>query len=152
MAADALAANVSSAIFGSNGSGGLLKGGLSILGSLLGGLGGMGGGAAKLGSSTFGQSLWPIPKFAAGGDFMGGMRLVGEQGPELEMTGASRIFNANQTKNILNGGGKSMVVNYSPTVHIDSRSDRASIIQDMQRINRQGQAELVSVLENQGRI
>jgi phage-related minor tail protein len=42
--------------------------------------------------------------FADGGDFMGGYRLVGELGPELEATGPSRIFNAQQTRQILGGG------------------------------------------------
>lgn len=46
-----------------------------------------------------------IPGYAAGGDFGGGLRLVGENGPELEVTGPSRIYNANQTASMLNGGG-----------------------------------------------
>jgi len=33
-----------------------------------------------------------LPKFAAGGNHSGGMRLVGENGPELELTGPSRII------------------------------------------------------------
>lgn len=54
-----------------------------------------------------------IPGFASGGDFGGGYRLVGEHGAELEATGASRIFNAQQTKDILsgNGGSTQIVVN-----------------------------------------
>lgn len=43
--------------------------------------------------------------FASGGDFGGGLRIVGENGPELEATGASRIYNAAQTAEILSGGG-----------------------------------------------
>ncbi len=48
-----------------------------------------------------------IPGFASGGNFGGGMRLVGENGPELEITGPSRIYNANQTAAMLanNNGG-----------------------------------------------
>lgn len=42
-----------------------------------------------------------IPGFAAGGDFAGGWRIVGENGPELEATGPARIFNANQTGDLL---------------------------------------------------
>lgn len=42
-----------------------------------------------------------VPGFAAGGSFAGGLRLVGENGPELEVTGPSRIFNADQTRNLL---------------------------------------------------
>lgn len=41
--------------------------------------------------------------FARGGDHMGGLRLVGEEGPELEATGPSRIFSARQTKEMLGG-------------------------------------------------
>lgn len=44
------------------------------------------------------------PAFANGGIHTGGVRLVGENGPELEVTGPSRIYNANQTAAILNGG------------------------------------------------
>ena len=40
---------------------------------------------------------------------MGGVRLVGEQGPELEFTGASRIYSAQKTKARLAGGGAGMI-------------------------------------------
>ena len=45
-----------------------------------------------------------IPKFASGGSHFGGLRIVGERGPELEVTGPSRIFNATQTRNMMRGG------------------------------------------------
>lgn len=48
-----------------------------------------------------------VPGYASGGDFGGGLRLVGENGPELEVTGPSRIYNANQTASMLRGGGSS---------------------------------------------
>lgn len=151
MVSDALAANLSSAIFGANGSGGLLKGGLDILGSILGGFGGgKSAGGLKLGSSNFGQFLWPIPKFATGGDFSGGMRLVGEHGPELEMTGPSRIFNANQTKDILSAGKKGVSVNYSPVIQIDARADRTEVHAIVSRAVKQGNADLVDKLSRQG--
>ncbi|WP_050508111.1 phage tail tape measure protein [Pseudomonas syringae] len=51
-----------------------------------------------------------VPAFAMGGDHLGGLRLVGENGPELEVTGPSRIFNANQTAAMLNGGGSGATV------------------------------------------
>lgn len=44
-----------------------------------------------------------IPAFASGGMHTGGLRLVGENGAELEATGPSRIFNASQTQDILGG-------------------------------------------------
>jgi exonuclease VII small subunit len=51
------------------------------------------------------QTQSGVKKFASGGDFGGGLRLVGENGPELEVTGPSRIFNAQKTQDILRGGG-----------------------------------------------
>jgi len=42
-----------------------------------------------------------IPGYAAGGDHGGGWRIVGENGPELEATGPSRIFNARQTNDLM---------------------------------------------------
>ena len=44
-----------------------------------------------------------VPRFAAGGGHLGGLRLVGEDGPELEVTGPSRIYNASQTQQLLAG-------------------------------------------------
>lgn len=45
-----------------------------------------------------------VPSFADGGIHEGGVRLVGENGPELEVTGPSRIFNAGDTAGMLSGG------------------------------------------------
>lgn len=53
------------------------------------------------------QAAPTIPAFASGGDHAGGLRIVGENGPELEATGPSRIFNAGQTAAMMNGGGGS---------------------------------------------
>lgn len=62
--------------------------------------------------ASFASSL--LPKFEHGGVHAGGLRLVGERGPELEYTGPSRIFNATQTKNMLAGsGGDNIVINIS---------------------------------------
>lgn len=48
-----------------------------------------------------------VPGFAAGGMFGGGLRLVGESGPELEVTGPSRIWSSSQTASLLSGIGSS---------------------------------------------
>ena len=45
-----------------------------------------------------------LPGFANGGMHSGGYRIVGENGPEIEATGTSRIYNANQTAAMLGGG------------------------------------------------
>lgn len=44
-----------------------------------------------------------VPGYATGGQHSGGWRLVGENGPEIEYTGPSRIFNAGDTRNMLAG-------------------------------------------------
>jgi len=46
-----------------------------------------------------------VPRFAAGGFHSGGLRLVGEKGPELEITGPSRIYNSQRTKDLLSDSG-----------------------------------------------
>ena len=54
-------------------------------------------------------ALGGTPAFATGGMHSGGLRLVGENGPELEVTGPSRIFNADQTRSMLSSNrGNSM--------------------------------------------
>lgn len=52
----------------------------------------------------------PVAAFAKGGFHSGGLRLVGENGPELEVTGPSRIFSAEQTRSILEGGDNAQLV------------------------------------------
>lgn len=42
-----------------------------------------------------------VPGFAGGGDFAGGIRMVGEVGPEIEATGASRIHSTQSLMNAL---------------------------------------------------
>tara|TARA_R110000851_G_scaffold22894_2_gene67600 strand:- start:18039 stop:21287 length:3249 start_codon:yes stop_codon:yes gene_type:complete len=46
-----------------------------------------------------------LPGFASGGFHTGGLRIVGENGPELEATGASRIFSSGQLSSMMGGGG-----------------------------------------------
>lgn len=47
----------------------------------------------------------PIEYFANGGDFGGGLRMVGERGPELEATGPSRITNTESLMSLFKSGG-----------------------------------------------
>lgn len=63
--------------------------------------------AAALGIMGFSPDpfMGYVPKYAAGGTFAGGLRIVGENGPELEATGPSRIWNAAQISGALRGGG-----------------------------------------------
>ena len=50
-----------------------------------------------------------IPGFANGGMHSGGLRLVGENGPELEVTGPSRVYNNADTKNMLSGDSEELI-------------------------------------------
>ncbi len=53
---------------------------------------------------------WSGPSFAGGGYHAGGLRLVGERGPELEFTGPSHILSASDTATLLSGGGLATAV------------------------------------------
>lgn len=50
-----------------------------------------------------------VPAFASGGSFAGGLRMVGERGPELEVTGPARIYSAAQTAQMLGGGNAELI-------------------------------------------
>ena len=49
--------------------------------------------------AQYGQ--YAIPGFAMGGQHRGGLRLVGESGPEMEITGPSSISNSSDTRSML---------------------------------------------------
>ena len=50
-----------------------------------------------------------VKGFASGGYHSGGLRVVGENGPELEATGPSRIYSSQQTKSLMSGGSGEVV-------------------------------------------
>jgi len=54
-------------------------------------------------SSEYWSGAVSVPGFASGGMHMGGLRMVGENGPELEATGAARIYSATQTRAMMGG-------------------------------------------------
>lgn len=66
-----------------------------------------------------------FPHFAGGGDHLGGLRLVGEYGPELEATGPSRIFNADQTREILSGSRADMA---GVEKRLDAMNEKLSMV------------------------
>jgi len=77
-----------------------------------------------------------IKGFATGGSFGGGMRVVGENGPELEITGPSRIYSKQQTKEILGGSGSN-----------DSEALRVEVSQMRQELT----AGLIQIAKNTGK-
>ncbi|HBZ99782.1 MAG TPA: hypothetical protein DEO97_13865 [Pseudomonas sp.] len=82
----------------------------------------VGGAGASLNIGADGQLSWGagdyakwakqagIPGFATGGSHVGGLRVVGEHGPELELTGPARLLNANQTAAALRGDSSGELV------------------------------------------
>ena len=48
-------------------------------------------------------NLGGVPAFAGGGHHVGGLRIVGERGPELEATGPARYWTATQTRGMIGG-------------------------------------------------
>lgn len=57
------------------------------------------------GMSLAGKYGLSIPAYANGGTHTGGIRLVGENGPELEYTGSSRISSNSDTRKMLDNSG-----------------------------------------------
>lgn len=88
------------------------------------GLPGMGGIASGLGGLL-------TPRYATGGLHRGGYRIVGENGPELEFTGPSRIMNATQTRNLMTGnggGGGRQDVHVHVTTSVDENGNLQSFV------------------------
>ncbi|SIS65138.1 tape measure protein [Paracoccus saliphilus] len=85
------------------------------------GLPGMGGVASGIGSLL-------IPGFAKGGMHSGGVRLVGEEGPEVEATGPARYWTASQMANAMQGSSGSQAsgsqdMNVHVTVGVDENGN-----------------------------
>lgn len=100
----------------------LLSSGLDRLFSSL--FGGLFGGGDALTGALRGAGLSAIPGFANGGYHNGGLRIVGERGPELEATGAARYFSANQTRDMLSGGARDVNV----TVSVDENGNLQAFV------------------------
>lgn len=128
MAAQAAAARIGRDLFGDFLSGGELGGGFgSILKSVIG--------------------FFGLPGFASGGDHSGGLRIVGERGPELEATGPARYWSASETGQLLNkagsGGGRSatspqpVIINQNFTINGDVSPQTIAAIKAAQAQNNQ---------------
>jgi hypothetical protein len=77
-----------------------------------------------------------IPAFALGGTHAGGLRIVGERGPELEYTGPSRIYSNSDTRRMLDNREVVSVLNR--LLAIEARMEaRLSDIRDDTRRTRQ---------------
>jgi hypothetical protein len=96
------------------------------------------------------RALGGIPAFAAGGLHSGGMRLVGERGPELEVTGPARYYSAAETSSMMGGGMVDELRGLREEVAMLRAEARATAIntgrtQDiMKRITKNGESMIVS--------
>lgn len=78
----------------------------------------------------------------------GGTYLVGERGPEILRMGRQRgSVEPNPVMGTGNGGGRVVHMTFAPQISIDSRSDRAQVMADVQRVVQAGQAQLLEMME-----
>lgn len=85
-----------------------------------------------------------VPGYANGGDFAGGARLVGEVGPEVEVTGASRIHSTQSLMDALR----------NPSSNNDALAaavDRLSATVDRQRVTIEQQASALEQIQRNTR-
>ena len=101
---------------------------------------------ARLLRETYGL----VPGFANGGMHSGGIRLVGERGPELEATGPARYYSASQTQSMLGGGVVDEIKGLREEVSMLRAEARATAVntgrtQDiMKRVTRNGEYMIVA--------
>jgi hypothetical protein len=105
---------------------------------------------APIGTSNAWATQNNLPKFANGGMHTGGIRLVGERGPELEATGPARYYSASQTQSMLGGGVVEEIKGLREEVSMLRAEARATAVntgrtQDiMKRVTRNGESMIVS--------
>lgn len=97
-----------------------------------------------------------IKAFAGGGMHAGGLRLVGENGPELEVTGPSRIYSATQTRAMLGGGSSDDLAREIKALRKEVESLRAAseatarhtqrIAKTQDRVTRNGEAMMTEAV------
>jgi hypothetical protein len=74
-----------------------------------------------------------IPHFAGGGDHPGGLRLVGERGPELEFTGPSRIMSNAASRNYFDATG---IINAIAQLQASVRAENMAIVRNTSEVAR----------------
>lgn len=110
-----------------------------------GGMGGLGGGGG-----LFGGLFASIPGFAAGGMHTGGLRVVGERGPEIEATGPARYFSAPQTQRMLSGANNNQprAVNLNLNMNINGSVSQAELAQATQTVLQVARQEMSGIALN----
>jgi hypothetical protein len=88
-----------------------------------------------------------VPAFATGGLHFGGARIVGENGPELEVTGPSRIFNAADTAAILSAGSRG-----SSSDETVLREEIVALRAELAQLRREQADQAAAIASNTGRV
>lgn len=94
----------------------------SMLGNLF---SGWGNSFFQQGISGLGKAIG-LPFFARGGFHAGGLRIVGENGPELEATGPARYFSAAKTRDMMAGSAQNLNV----SVSVDNNGNLHAFVRD----------------------
>ena len=106
----------------------------------------IGGHGSDIPLSAVSGLLGNVRAFAKGGDHPGGLRIVGENGPELEATGASRIWNADQTRQIMGGAMFSpanaptapmQAVNTVPVQATRHQGDNGDVVRELRALRKE---------------
>ena len=94
-----------------------------------------------------GNSTQGIPGFASGGMHSGGLRIVGENGPELEATGPARIVNNRELMNSLRNPdhGSAVLVAEIGRLRQENQAQQVAIVQATQKM-----AKILDKIDNQG--
>ncbi|HEX4918043.1 MAG TPA: tape measure protein [Limnobacter sp.] len=88
------------------------------------------------------RDLGGIPQFAMGGMHSGGLRIVGERGPELEATGPARYWTAGMTAQMMSGGGMSAA--------LAAKMDR--LCEEVAGMRQESQMGMYQVAKNTGNV
>lgn len=137
---------------------GTLGNGFDVIGSALSGaMSGGKGGAVQAVIGAIGSAVagaLKIPGFALGGRHAGGLRIVGENGPELEYTGPSTIIPANLTRQLMNARedrwqtSSPAPVMFQPRIEVINRSS-TPVSGEMQEVSdERGQRQYKLVLSD----
>lgn len=146
--ADVVRIQMRQALSGLMGGGGSSSGGaiFGLLGMAMGAFSGAGA-AANPGAGANGLVNWTASNPLLAGRAIGGpvsanqLYRVNEKGPELlNVAGKQYLMMGNQSGSVDAKGGAGGTV-FSPTFHIDSRTDRAAILQDVRRATQEANAQ-----------
>lgn len=139
-------------------------GGGNVFGALAGAVGSMFGGVGSIGNAGAGNysaagMAAAFGRAGGGAVAAGSLHQVNERGPELVSTGGkdylmmggSGGFVTPVTPASTGGSSRGPVsITYAPQIQIDSRADRAQIMQDVAALNRRGQEEMMQTLKERG--